>query len=182
MKRASFARTLCVCLIAPVGYYWYLQNGKVGEEDSFPNWPPQTHTVQRELDAKAPLTPDGKNQQMREEIYTELFKNRYRKHQPQVAIGMKIMPGRRIKLMTPARMEPWDLDRLAMTAWRETHTVFGQNYDIDIYETYIGATPQLIGTLRALPGNAKIARISYDYSAHAQNFLGPLNRSARWLP
>lgn len=182
MKRASLARALCVCLITPVGYYWHLQNENIDGEEGFPNWPPQTQVIQRELDVHAPLTPDGKNQQMREELYTELFKNRYRKHQPQVAIGMKILTGRRIKLMTPARMEPWDLDRLAMTAWRETHVVLGQNYDIDIYETYIGATPQLIGTLRTLPDNTKVARIVYNYTAHLQDHLQPPHRSVNWLP
>jgi hypothetical protein len=166
MKRTSFVWIVAVCLLVPGLLIWQRLAGEADPDDSFPAWSPDTKAIRRELDSRYPVIPDGKNEEARRELFCELFKNRYRHHQPQIAVGMRILPGNRIKLMCPARMEPWNLDRLAMAAWRETREIFGATFTLDIYETYIGATPHLIGKLRPLPDNPKIAQITYNQTAY----------------
>jgi hypothetical protein len=164
MKRTSFVWTTTACLLAPSLLYWQMWRNASDPYDDFSTWSPDTQTIRRELDHRYPVTPDGKNEAARRELFCELFKNRYRQHQPQIAVGLRILPGNRIKLMCPARMEPWNHDRLAMTAWRETREIFGEAFTLDIYETFIGATPHRIGKLRPLPDNPNIAQITYDFT------------------
>lgn len=181
MKRTTIILILGTCLAAPIGYHAY-QRLQATTRHTFPYWPPDTATIQRHLDAHAPLTPDGQNRARREALYAELFKNRYRQHQPQIAVGMRILPGKRARLLCPARMEPWELDQLAMMAWREMRTVLGQTYEIDIYETYIGAIPERIAWLRPMPDNPRIARVVHI--PPGQQSHGPTNarRRATWMP
>ncbi|MCS6776974.1 MAG: hypothetical protein RMJ43_15620, partial [Chloroherpetonaceae bacterium] len=93
MKRTTMALILGACLATPVGYYTY-HRIQTAPHNTFPNWPPDTATILRHLDTHAPISPDGKNHARREALYADLFKNRYRRHQPQIAVGMRILPGR----------------------------------------------------------------------------------------
>lgn len=70
-----------------------------------------------------------------------------------------------IRLMCPARMEPWNMDRVAIQAWRESKDCLGRSYDIDLYETYIGAAPRKTGELRCDPAKASVAVVSHLSSA-----------------
>lgn len=131
-------------------------------EYDFKDWPPyadeiksQIHNINSVKDGK---TPD----QQRQVLFSELFKRRFRSHTPMKAIGMKIVH-EKIKLLCPARMEPWEIDGVAMAAWRESKDDLGRNFDIDIFETYIGTAPIKIGELRTPAGNQQVANITYSY-------------------
>jgi hypothetical protein len=67
---------------------------------------------------------------------------------PMMAIGMRFPLANKIDLFTPARMEPWSMDRLAVNTWREAHAAFGHSFDIDLFITYIGIPPLKVGELR----------------------------------
>ena len=66
-----------------------------------------------------------------------------------------------IRLMCPARMEPWNMDRVAVQAWREAKDCLGRSYDVDLYETYIGAAPRKTGELRCDPAKASVAVVNH---------------------
>ncbi len=66
-----------------------------------------------------------------------------------------------IKLLCPARMEPWNTDKLAEAAWQEARQAFGKPYNVNIYATYIGTPPILIGSLRPETGHPDIAYVTY---------------------
>lgn len=111
------------------------------------NWPPNAAEMCRLAGANGtdPNTPAGRDARER---YVGLFKKRYRDHTPMMAVGIRFSGSGRLDLLTPARMEPWCMDRLAVNAWHETQNVFGHPFDIDLYITYIGAPPLKIGELR----------------------------------
>ncbi len=66
-----------------------------------------------------------------------------------------------IRLMCPARMEPWNMDRVAVQAWREAKDCLGRSYDVDLCETYIGAAPRKTGELRCDPAKASVAVVTH---------------------
>ncbi|HLK56259.1 MAG TPA: hypothetical protein VKU00_06830 [Chthonomonadaceae bacterium] len=125
-----------------------------GLSKDFYSWRPTPADVHQELDSIP-------SEKARKERFTTLFKQRFRQHNPPMAVGLRFLAGDRIQLMCPARMEPWNMDRLAMETWRETQTDFGHAFDIDIYITFIGSAPLRVGELRPMPNNPSAAQISY---------------------
>lgn len=98
-------------------------------------------------------------------MFAKQFQGRYRQHDPAMAVGLHFARHDTVRLLTPARMEPWNLDRLALTAWKETRANFGHSFKVDIYETFIGTAPIKIGTLRALKSHGDGVQIAYNYPA-----------------
>jgi hypothetical protein len=121
---------------------------------------PDAASIRQELATKPALT-----QTERQNLFAELFTQRFRAHDAKVAIRARFVdavPGNaRIKMMYPARMEPWNMDRIALVAWRESKVCLGRSYDIDLYETYIGALPHKIGELHTSGDKTQTASIRY---------------------
>jgi hypothetical protein len=141
---------LVVLLVLFCGLYAYLiRVPAVDDRSGFDvlNWPPNTTEMCRLLGTNGtdPNTPVGLQARGR---YLKLFKKRYRDHNPMMAIGMRFSSAGRLDLLTPARMEPWCMDRLAVNTWHEAQAAFGHPFDIDLFITYIGSPPLKIGELR----------------------------------
>jgi hypothetical protein len=154
---------LVICGFVPVvgliGYFFYDRTANADPYNEFTTWPPTSAAIRQELKTEVP----NNDEKARRQLFAKLFQSRFRNHQPMMAIGMKFMENGHIKLMCPARMEPWDMDNIAMSLWHETHDVFGTNYEVDIYETFIGMPPLKVGELRAVPMRPDIVHISYQY-------------------
>lgn len=104
------------------------------------------------------------SEQQRKDTFAILFQRRYRKHEgAQIAVGVKFPTNGRIKLLCPARLEPWNMDHLAVQIWKEARTDFGRSYDVDIYETYIGTPPVKVGQLRTDAHNLDAVQITYRF-------------------
>ena len=86
-----------------------------------------------------------------------------------MAVRLLFLPDGSVKLMCPARMEPWRLDRLAQSAWSETRDNFGHPFPIDIYETYIGAANLKIGEMRSDPKRPQLGQTVYRYPVRAHS-------------
>lgn len=129
-----------------------LEEGGLGMD--FTHWTPTPREVQMQLDGI-------RGEKERQEKFVPLFKQRFRRHDPPLAIGLRFAPGNRILLMCPARMEPWNMDRLALATWKEAKADFGHSFDIDIFITYIGAAPMKVGELRPMPVDPNFAQIRY---------------------
>jgi hypothetical protein len=131
---------------------------------NFETWAPSAAAIRVKVGPGDPAHPESSAEKTRRTTFAKLFANRYREHDPAMAIGLRFLDNKRIKLMCPARMEPWNVDRLAMVAWRESRDAMGHPFDIDIYETYIGTPPVKIGELRPSPKEPHIMLITYRYS------------------
>jgi len=119
---------------------------------------PNAATIHNQL-ASAPTLTKTK----RQELFAELFTTRFRKHDSKMAVRARFVAAQNgrshIKLMCPARLEPWNMDRLALATWREAKDCLGETCDIDVYETFIGAIPRKIGELRTSTDKIPIAQI-----------------------
>ena len=158
---------ISLVLLGLLSYYYHLDDQRREASTSyggFAEWPPNAGAIRQKL---APLegTADPNKVTPRHKQYALLFEGRFRKHDPPLAIGMKFLDGKLIKLMCPARMEPWIIDTVALSAWRESGAAFGHSYDIDIYETFIGMPPVQIGRLRPQANDPRAAVIRYAYPA-----------------
>jgi hypothetical protein len=124
-------------------------------ENDFTNWQPTAEQIRREMPAGT--------QAERQKAFRELFQKRFRSHEPGKAVGVHFdIPGK-ISLLTPARLEPWNIDRIALMLYKEARQNFNANYDIDIFETYIGVPPIKIGELRVSTQKAGLVNVIYHY-------------------
>ena len=157
-----------LALSPSLGYLYYCSHeaAPLAEEDCR-LWQPNAAALRAAL-GPLPAAPNAQADARRRDQFARLFKQRYRSHQPALPVCLRFLPDSRVKLMCPARMEPWKLDRLAQAAWSETRDDFNRPFDIDIYETYIGAATVKIGEIRAVPGDAKTAHIVYHYPVRPQ--------------
>lgn len=167
MKR----RWVALCAVILVGLlawtYFAGRNADAsGLGDDFDAWSPTPVALRQEAGTNG-TDPRTKAGQTVRDRFADLFKKRFRRHDPPVAVGMRFA-NNTVILLCPARMEPWNMDRLAVDAWHETQTAFGHPFDVDIYITYIGGPPVKVGELRPAPGHPDRVVISYTH----KNILG----------
>lgn len=167
MKRYWIAFTAIVAA-SLLFYFFYARAETADPEDDLLSWPPDAAAIRQAIGAPQTNKPEDIHD-ARHLKFAALYENRYRHHDPAVAIGVRFLSSSVIKLMCPARMEPWRIDRVAVDTWQETRALFGHAYNIDIYETYIGMPPIKIGELRPMPGNAQKVHIAFRYPAINQN-------------
>ena len=114
----------------------------------------------------------ARSQAKRQAFFAESFTKRFRNHDEKMAVRARFVESsngtNHIKLMCPARLEPWTMDRLALVTWREAKYCLGQNCDIDVYETFIYAPSRKIGELRNIPGKTPVAQIRHIYDLENQ--------------
>ncbi len=162
MKRGALFIVI-ILLLGGAAFAWTHHDVPSNIEYDFKDWPPEANEIKSQIQ-QINTVKDGKTVEVqREVLFSELFKNRFRTHTPMKAIGVKIEPGYKLKLMCPARMEPWEIDGVAMAAWKESQDDLGKPYEVDIFETYIGTAPIKIGELRTQPGDQKTVHIAYKY-------------------
>jgi hypothetical protein len=175
MKRNKAVGAVLIAIILLGGYllYGYLQEPAYASPD-FSSWAPGPAAIRSKigsLQTPAPGLSDGE----RRTRFCDMFKNRFRHHDPAIAVGLRFTAPTRIKLMCPARMEPCYMDEIALAAWHEARDNFGGPIDIDIYDTFIGTNQIKIGELRASAMTPNFAHVAYDFRA-----LQVLNRPHRF--
>jgi len=157
--------SLVVIAVALSGLFLWIRDRFGGEQDQLGNymsWSPSATAIRQAIGPAAARAGSAEDK-ARQTQFSKLFQSRFREHDPPIAIGMHFQKVNRIKLMCPARMEPWDMDRVAMSAWHEAQDAFGRDCEIDIYETFIGTPPIKIGELRRHPDRPQVAMIAYRY-------------------
>ncbi len=155
-RKAIIAVFLVLCCLS--GYMlWAAGSTHEGYDpaNDFATWAPNALQIQRAL----PLT----GQKEREAVFRELFQTRFRKHQPGKAIGVHFESNGTITLLTPARLEPWHVDRIAIMLYRETKQNFGKAYHINIYESFIGTAKIKIAEIHPRLDQAKEMNIVFHY-------------------
>ena len=127
----------------------------------FSGWQPSVAAIRQKLGTSRNPTPEYRSEERRKE-FQAMFISRFRSQNPMVAVGFHYLSDTKIKLMCPARMEPWNIDTVALMTWREGKEILGTSFDIDIYETYLGGRFSKVGELRPLKEDANIAHIVYS--------------------
>jgi len=174
-QKAIGGAAVGVFLLGSYLLYGYLQEPGTAAAE-FSSWPPGPAAIRSAIGT--PQVPaSGMSENERREQFCVMFKNRFRHHEPGLAIGLRFLTPTRIKLMCPARMEPYFVDQIALAAWHEARDDFGKSIDIDIYDTFIGTNQIKIGELRAVAEKPEMAHIKYDFTQ-----LELLNRPRSLLP
>jgi len=168
--------TIAILTLLGLSCYFLWANSAVREsldpENDFANWQPSAETIRLSL-------PQG-NPVERERAFALLFQQRFRKHDPGKAIGVHFMSSGKIHLLTPARLEPWNIDRIALMLHREAQADLGKHYDINIFETFIGTPPLQIAELRLSAQQKEQVEVHFKYPSTADNIpKSPQNRVHR---
>lgn len=141
------------------GYLFYASALDKTTSVDLSNWEPNARTIKNKIEQSTSVN----DEKSRREIFIEQFQRRFRSRAVPIPVGLKFQEDDIIKLMLPARMEPWDMDRVAMAAWRETRNVMGHPFKIDMYVTFIGTPVVKVGELRQTNTVPPVAHISYSY-------------------
>ena len=163
MKRKPVVIAL-LTLLGISGYFlWAFSSVREGfdPENDFALWQPTADMIRKELPSGPPAE--------RQAAFGLLFQKRFRKHDPGKAIGVHFMPDGKIQLLTPARLEPWNIDRIALMLYREVQQDLNKNCDIDIYETFIGTPALKIGELRPSLKSPQQVLVRFQYSRKQAN-------------
>ncbi|MCW3097257.1 MAG: hypothetical protein JWL77_2875 [Chthonomonadaceae bacterium] len=152
---------IAILTIFGLSGYFLWANSAVKEgldpENDFANWQPTADAIRREIPAGTVAE--------REQAFRFLFEKRFRKHEPGKAVGVHFTSDGRIHLLTPARLEPWNVDRIALMLHQESLRDLNKNYEIDIYETFIGTPPVKIAELRLSSEKSPEVTVRYQYPA-----------------
>jgi hypothetical protein len=182
MNRNAKIGAAAAAIILVSGFVIYgLSQAPVSANPEFAQWEPTPAAIRKKIGTKESPAP-GMTEAERRNRFCEMFKNRYRMHEPKVAVGVHFVTPSVLKLMCPARMEPCYIDQIALSLWHEARDNFGQPVDIEIYNTFIGANNIRIGTLKPLAENPEIARITYDYSILSRTPGPRMYRPIRFTP
>jgi hypothetical protein len=170
MKRFWVAALSILFGIICVLYYRaQVAAAEVGEYDNVTAWAPNVQTVHQRVDNDVKRSPG--NAKVHLKTFGDLLTQRFRNHDPQKAVRVTfkhdlINNTDMLVLMCPARMEPWNMDWLAVQTWKEAKDDLGASYPIDIFITYIGLSRIKVAELRPVTGDA--ARVAVRYLSPAQ--------------
>lgn len=120
------------------------------------NWPPDAAQVAREL-----ATVKDLNQ--KRSLFASLLTSRFRERNSAIAVRISWMGPTSLKLCCPARMEPWNMSRIALMVWREARVDLNNNCTITIYHTYISPGLVKVGKLLPEPQNPNRAEVVYNF-------------------
>ena len=129
--------------------------------NDFTEWQPTAAMIRKKIGTAQNPTP-GLTLEQRHAMFEDMFRSRFRSQKEMVAVSVKFSGNsNHLTLKCPAIMEPWKMDAVVMMAWRECRTLFGVNYDIDFYKTYLAVGNRIkVGELRTLPDSPLVARIT----------------------
>ncbi len=155
-----------VLLVIIVGTLVVFKNRSTADADptsGFQQWTPNVTEVHDQI---AHLNSGGSREEPASlascQLFARLITRRFRGHTPPIAVLVKYHPSKWFALECPARMEPWNLDNLALDIWRESRRDLAISCPVMIYRTYIGAKPVLVGQLLPDKANGDRATIAYD--------------------
>ena len=171
MKKAILITASIFAIGCLVAMFLLQKQASADAKSDFSGWSPGPAEIRQELGNAA--NPLGDSDPVeRKQAFRKLFEKRFRSQTPMMAVGINFLDEKKIKLMCPARMEPWNMDAIAMMTWREAKDILGKSYEIDIYQTYLGGAFVKVGELRMHKNDPNIANISYS------NYSFPKSRNA----
>lgn len=162
MKRLWVIAPVGVLLVAWLGIRC-LNAHWAPEMDELPDlsqWPPDAQTVAHELASE-------KDMAKKRALFASLLTSRFRDRPDAIAIRVSWTNPNTIKLCCPARMEPWNMSRIALMVWHEARNDLGENCSITIFHTYISPGLIKVGELQPMPQNPNRAKVKYNFHVTA---------------
>jgi hypothetical protein len=151
--------------VGVVGLLFLARGGGRGARvQNFRDWPPGPQEIRKAVDdAKAAVRGDASLQDTAGRcVFKSMFQKRYRQHDPPEAVGLHFEGDSRIRLLVPARMEPFNIDIIAEQVFDESRADFGRPYRVSIFATYLGGMPaRHIADLTPGASGARRATIEY---------------------
>ena len=143
----------CVTLIPILAGFWLLQRTAEPPDLTLEmtRWTPTAPEIQQQIGQLPENT--------RLNRFRQLFAQRYRNHSYSIAV--KVRSPQLLDLLTPAQDAPWTINPVVIALWKEMQTDFNIKPNIDIYASYIGVRPRLIGQLRPDASNSKMASVVF---------------------
>ena len=138
-----------------LGWYFYPRGHVLDEHvgsDSL--WHPNAE----EISAQVGPGQAGTFDDVRHIKFSNLFKQRYRDNSQ--AIGVKFIADDRIKAMFAPIIPRWDMAKVAVKLQKEARGIFGRDYQVDIYETYITAPMRKLAEVKMDSG--PLAKVTFD--------------------
>lgn len=150
-----------VCLGIPHLFHPLVIKDSIGE---FGDWKPTRQEIAQQVGLSESGTRDN-FQDARHKSFAHLFKERFRSQNS--AVGVEFVSEKRIQLMFAPVIPRWDMARVGIALYEEARDVFGTQYEIDMYETYISMPRKKMAELRSVPGgtdapNAPGVAINFD--------------------
>ena len=148
---------LCVIMPAVCFFLPRAFSGAPGEDSigRFDDWNPTPQTIRQEVGPGNA----GSYLDDRHRKFAAMFQKRFRSHDK--AVGVKFSSNDRIKLMCAALIPRWDMAQVGAQLHREAEDVFGKNYTVDIFETYISMQQRKLAEVRTEPNSEKV-EIRFD--------------------
>lgn len=143
-----------IIAVLPVLYLLFPRQDATDALGDFRGWTPSHAEIARQVGRGGGVYSDA-----RHSSFARLFQQRFRNHEH--AVGLKFVSDRKMKAMFAPLIPRWDMARVALAAREEARDLFGADYDVDIYETYITAPMRKIGELRPEPGGKRV-RVLFD--------------------
>jgi hypothetical protein len=152
-----------VCAIGILIFFFYSRINPVEADpfQGFVTWSPDRATLQRAVESVPKGASSEADASARRNEFAKLMTSRFRNHNEGMAMRVRFHDDSTIDLLCPARMEPWNMDRMAMAVWREAKADLGRRYDIKLFRTFIGTPPILVGRLHNLQGPPEKVEIVY---------------------
>ena len=142
------------CAVLPMLYFLfphYEDHDNIGE---FAEWKPTPAQITQSLGKGT-----GQFSDTRHKEFAKIFQQRFRDHE--IAVGVHFLNAKTIKLMCGAIVPRWDMARVAAQLHKESYELFGVDYQVDIYETYISRRMKKLGELRQT-GRAGHTTVDFD--------------------
>lgn len=114
----------------------------------FDRWSPSPSDIRQAVGSGT----DGIYSDNRHTTFARMFQQRFRNNQK--AVGVSFAPNGIVKAKFAASIPRWDMAAVALQLHREAKEVFGRDFRVDIFETYISMTPIKLAELRDRPGLA----------------------------
>ncbi len=164
MRRRSTV-FLSLTLVCCLGFF--VRNRNAEQQDPMVEMmqrkPSKEEIVQSVREAK-PNKPTETIDNAKRRVFAEMVKQRYRKGEPSIAVGLRFTSPKRVRFFVPARMDPWEIDRIIYALWYEGVSALDTELEIDVCETFIGMAPVKIGELRHITGTKEKLNVVYTYS------------------
>jgi hypothetical protein len=129
------------CAVLPLIYFLYPRYNDHDNIGEFVGWKPTPPEI-----AKAVGKGGGPFDDARHKQFSKIFQQRFRDHE--IAVGVHFVDDKTLKLMCGAVVPRWDMSRVAVQLHNEAYALFGVDYKVNIYETYISRRMKKLGELR----------------------------------
>jgi hypothetical protein len=115
------------------------------------SWEPTLQSISGSLGEAGGVWNDARHRE-----FGDRFTERFRTHR--IPVRARYIARNLIQLQCGATIPRWEMSRIAVQLHDEAKALFGENSDVDIYETYISIRRCKVAELRTQPNGRLLVR------------------------